>query len=231
MQKDEAEGWQRLGAMVANARKDLGYTNRDDFAAAVNVSVRVLADLEAGTRNNFSSRSISNIEAGIGWPAGTIDQAITNADFEPPSPTDGGSGLLYRPPLFNRQPVQVEVGAVERTIGTLTDVSKVLSANTKPATVTDVLQRLSAQVIALCWPYVIRLVEENCFPGNELHPSVRPFYEVFLERQAEFAPEDTSGLYVKWLAGDLPGVPEAVRRRYMARWNESRKATPEPPEL
>lgn len=224
-EKDEAEGWNRLGTMVTEARKHIGYSNREDFAAAINVSVRVLSDLEAGARTNFSERILSRVESGIGWPAGTVDQVITDSNFEPPKPTQGGD-LLYRPPTFDRQPVQVEVGTVERTIGLLTEISKDLTKDKKPATVADALQRLSAQAIALCWPYMIRLVEDNCFPGNELHPSVRPIYEVFLARQAEFAPDDTSGRYAQWLAGDIPDAPEVIRRRYMERWTESRRTRP-----
>lgn len=224
-EKNEAEGWNRLGTLVAEARKEIGYSNREDFAAAVSVSVRVLSDLEAGARTNFSERILSRVESGIGWPSGTVDQVITDPDFVPPKPTQGGD-LLYRPPTFDRQPVQVEVGTVERTIGLLTDISKDLARDKKPATVTDALERLASQAIALCWPYVIRLVEDNCLPGNELHPSVRPIYEVFLARQAEYAPEDTSGRYAQWLAGDITDAPEAIRRRYMERWTESRRTRP-----
>ncbi|WP_236741603.1 RodZ family helix-turn-helix domain-containing protein [Mycobacteroides abscessus] len=221
-EKDEAEGWRRLGAMLAEARKDLGYSSREDFAAVAGVSTRVLTDLEGAVRTNFSARIISSVESGVGWPAGTIDQIISDPDFVPPSPAAVSGELVYRPPNFNRQPVEVEVGAVERNISLLTEISRDLEKDKKPATVLNALQRLSAQVISLSWPYIIRLVEDNCLPGHELHPAVRPIYEVFLARQAEFAPNETSGLYAQWLAGDSPDVPETVRRRYMERWNESR---------
>ncbi|WP_236746486.1 helix-turn-helix domain-containing protein [Mycobacteroides abscessus] len=221
-EKDEAEAQRRLGAMVAEARKKIGHSNREEFAATANVSVRVLSDLEAGTRSNFSARIISSVESGVGWPSGTIDQILTDPNFVPPEPLPASGELIYQAPKFKRQPVQVEVATVERTISLLADVSKALTKDKKPATVSDALQRVSAQAISLCWPYIIRLVEDNCFPGNELHPAVRPIYEAFLARQAEFAPDETAGLYAQWLAGDFPDAPEKVRRRYMERWNESR---------
>lgn len=221
-EKDEAEGWIRLGSMLAEARKHIGYSNRDDFAALVHVSPRVLSDLEGAVRTNFSARIISSVESGVGWPSGTVDQIITDPDFVPPKATNTGNELVYRPPTFNRKPVEVEVGAIERTIRLLSEISLSLEKSKKLATVSDALNQLSVQAITLCWPYIIRLVEDNCFPGNELHPAVRPIYEVFLARQAELAPEDTTGHYAQWLAGDLPDAPDTVRRRYMERWNESR---------
>ncbi len=225
MEKAEAEGWHRLGNYVRDARNEIGYSNREDFAAAANVSVRVVADLEAGSRSNFSERILSRIESGIGWPAGTIDQVVLDPKFTPPKAAIGGD-LLFRPPTFDRQPVQVEVGAVEKTIGLLTEISRERASRKKPPTKSDAEQRVCAAAVALCWPYVIRLVEDNCLPGNELHPSVRPLYEAFLAVQAEYAPEDTSGRYAQWLAGDMTDATDQMKRRYMERWSESRRARP-----
>lgn len=222
----DAAGWKRLGEMVREARMSVGFTNREDFAEACNISVRVLADFEAGKRTNFSERVLSRLEAGLGWPPGTVDQAVFDENFVPPKSVAGGN-LLFRPPAFDRQPVQVEVVTVEKTISLLTEISRERAASkSKVATDAEAVTRLGAAAIALCWPYVIRLVEDNCLPGNELHPSVRPVYEAFLAVQTEFAPDDNSGRYARWLAGDESDVPDPVRRRYMERWSESRRVRP-----
>lgn len=218
----DAEGWLRLGGFAREARLSIGYSNREDFAEACNISVRVLADFESGKRTNFSERVLSRLESGLGWPAGTIDQAVFDPDFVPPKPTVGGD-LLFRPPVFDRQPVPVEVSTVEKTVSLLTEIAREQGTGKKPSPDSQI-SRIAAASVALCWPYVIRLVEDNCLPGNELHPSVRPLYEAFLGVQAQFAPNDTSGRYAQWLAGDLPDAPEIARRRYSERWAESRRS-------
>lgn len=222
--KAQASDWQRLGADIRKARLHIGYSNREDFSEVCNISVRVLSDLESGVRTNFSERILARVEAGLGWPAGTIDQIVFDANFTAPTAAIGGD-LLFRPPDFKRQPVLVEVGAVEKTLSVLTDIARQQSAS-KPSSEasSEALTRIAAAAVSLCWPYVIRLVEDNCLPGNELHPAVRPIYEAFLAVQSAFAPEDTSGRYAQWLAGDLSDVPETGRRRYMERWTESRRA-------
>lgn len=208
---------------MREARINSGYTNREDFASACNVSVRVLSDLESGARSNFSERVLSRLETGLGWPPGTIDQVVFTPDFEPPKAKLGGN-LVFRPPLFDRNPVQVEVGAVEQTMNVLYDISRALAASDSKETTDDALSKLAAQAITLCWPYIIRLVEDNCLPDAALHESVTPLYRLFLDLQAEFAPQDTSGNYARWLAGEMPDAPQAVRKRYLERWTHSRRS-------
>ncbi|MFA5711736.1 helix-turn-helix domain-containing protein, partial [Mycolicibacterium sp.] len=70
MDGTELEGWQRVGHTVRRARIDIGFTNRENFAEACGVSVRVLSDLESGTRSNFSERVLSRLEEGLGWAPG-----------------------------------------------------------------------------------------------------------------------------------------------------------------
>jgi len=62
--------WRRLGERLRQARINIAHTNRENFAVACGVSVRVLSDLESGARTNFSDRVLSRLEAGLGWPAG-----------------------------------------------------------------------------------------------------------------------------------------------------------------
>ncbi len=219
----ETNGWQRLGALVREARLRVGYPNREDFAAACNVSVRVLSDLESGARSNFSERVLSRLESGLDWPPGTVDQIVFDSSFVPPKSTPG-SDLMFRPPAFDRTPVQVEVGTVEKTIALLAELSR--ESGVEASKEGSAVNRIGAVAVALCWPYVIRLVEDNCLPGNALHPSVRPLYQEFLSVQDTFAPQDTSGRYARWLAGDMPDAPDAVRRRYHERWTESRRSRP-----
>ena len=205
----------RLGAAVRQARIDIGYTSRAAFAEASNVSVRVISDLESGTRSNFSAKVLSRVESALGWLSGTMDQIVADAGFVPARPSSGDD-LIFQAPEFDRRPVAVEVPAVEWAIAALAETAH----DPRSATV----KRVAEAAVGLCWPYVVRLVEDNCRPGNELHPSVRPQYETFLTVAVEFSPADPSRQYVRWLAGDTEEVSEAVRHRYMQRWSESRRA-------
>lgn len=216
-----SDDWERdahshRGSAVRQARIALGYTNRENFAAACNVSVRVLSDLESAARSNFSDRVLARVEQGLQWPAGTIEQITADPDFTPPAPMPGGD-LIFRPPAFDRRPVLVDVSSVERAIAALTETSRSKAAG-------EQVDALGGALVTLCWPYVLRLVENNCQPGNELHPAVRPLYEAFTALSSEFSPSHPSQRYAQWLAGDSPAVASSVRQRYMHRWTESRRA-------
>lgn len=218
MAASESHGWDRVGAAVREARVDMGYRSRDTFAEASDVSVRVIADLESGARSNFSAKILSRVESALGWQAGTIDQLVTDPTFVL-SPTSPRGDLVFHAPEFDRRPVAVDVAVVERAIAALTEAARELKGTRPKAPV----QHAAEAAVGLCWPYVIRLVEDNCLPGNELHPAVRPLYETFLNTAATFCPADPQTPYVRWLAGDLTETSETVQRRHMQRWSESRR--------
>lgn len=165
---DRLGGQSRRGESVRQARKALGYTNRERFAEACNISTRVLADLESGARTNFSDRVIGRIEVGLQWPSGTLDQLAADPEFTPPAPGTGRD-LIFRTPTFDRRPVLVDVSVVERAMAALTDASRAKASGEEVAA-------LGSALASLCWPYVSRLVADNCRPGNELHPGVHPIY-------------------------------------------------------
>jgi transcriptional regulator with XRE-family HTH domain len=211
----ELEGWRRLGEKVRQARIDNGYTNQEAFAEECLVSVRVLSDLESGRRTNFSDRVLSRLEEGLGWPAGTMDQIVADPTFDAPGPVRSGD-LMFRPPIFDRRPVHVEVAAAERAIAALTEASRSGASG-------ETVSGLGAALVSLCWSYVIRLVEDNCLPGHELHPGVRPYYEMFAALASEHAPNDPVARYAKWLAGDASDATEPVRPRYHQRASGARR--------
>lgn len=218
MDRLQLEGQSRRGETVRQARIARGYTNRENFAEVCNVSTRVLSDFESGARSNFSERVISRIEEALQWPAGTIEQIASDPNFTPPAPVTGGD-LIFQPPAFDRRPVATDVPTVERGIAALTEASRSGASGSSDAAA------MGAALVALCWPYVLRLVEDNCLPGNELHPAVRPLYSAFIELADEFPPQDPSQRYAQWLAGDAPDVTEPTRERYLQRWMDSRRVS------
>ena len=219
MDSTERGNWKRLGSAIRKARIDIGYTNREAFADACNVSVRVLADIEAGSRDNFSDRVLGSLEEGLGWPAGTVDQILSDASFQPPAP-GGTTDLVFRPPVYNRRPVQVDVAVIEKSIAALTEAHRAAKGK-KPS---GVEAGLASALVSHCWPYVLRLLEDNCLPGRELNPAVRPLYEAF-EKLSEWAsPGDPSARYAQWLVGDGGAVSEVVNERNMQRWSDARRA-------
>lgn len=211
--------WQRLGTAIRKARIGMGYTNRESFAEACKVSVRVVADIEAGSRDNFSERVLSSIEEELGWPTGTIDQIISDAGFQPPAP-GGTTDLVFRPPMYNRRPVQIDVAVIEKSIAALTEAHRA-SEGKKPSGVEAVL---AAALVSTCWPYVLRLLEDNCLPGRQLNPAIRPLYEAFEKLSKWASPNDPSARYAQWLVGDAGEVPEVVLERYRQRWSDTRRA-------
>lgn len=213
------EGWHRAGEFVRQARIELGYSNRENFAETCSISTRVLSDIEAGTRINFSNRVLSGLEEGLGWPAGTIDQIVSDPLFSPPAP--GGAGdMLFRPPLFNRNPVWVDVATIENSIAVLTEAKHAWGDTPGP-----VESAVAAALVAQSWPYVTRLLEDNCLPGQELHPAVYPFYSAFTKLSDWVSPADPTRRYAKWLVGESGAISDAQRERFMQRWADARRAT------
>jgi len=81
----------------------------------------------------------------------------------------------------------------------------------------------AAEILVPLWPSVIGLMENNCLPGNELHPAVRQLYARFLALIADRTLAECSGYaeYAAWLAGDI-AVTEPIRQQHMARWKKAR---------
>lgn len=71
----DVEGWGRLGRTILHERSRYWRT-RQEFASASRVSERVLDDLEAGSRDNYSDETLAAIEATLGWKAGTCLRVV-----------------------------------------------------------------------------------------------------------------------------------------------------------
>lgn len=210
----------RLGEMIKRARIGLGIGSRDALAETAKVSKRVIADLESGARDNFSGRVLARIEDTLGWARGTVDLIVSDPEFEPPAPAsrDDAADLIFRPPNFDRRPVSVEVPAIEALISALHAAQPTLGENKLP----DEVVRLAEAATSVCWPYIVRLVEDNCIPGEKLHPAAQPLYDAWSDT-ARLAPGDPAATYTAWLAGRNTDVSASIVERYRHRWAESRR--------
>jgi hypothetical protein len=101
------QDWERLGRYVVARRTELGFRNRGEFATAVQVSARLISDIEKGRRTNFDQVTLSAVEAALGWETGSIQDVV-----------DGGDPRL-RPGAAGRASVQGQgaVGAVGSVSG------------------------------------------------------------------------------------------------------------------
>ena len=182
------------------------------------MSVRLLSDLESGTRSNFRTKVLEKVEAALDWPIGTMDNILTDSSFPPPTP--GSSvDLVFRPPVFNRNSVSIEVATVERALSVL---AKAKQESKQPITATERSLRLA--LVTMCGSYVKRLVEENCLPGKDLNPAVRPFLTTYTELAEWAGLADSTVSYMHWLSGDDPDSSEAAQAMYNRRWAESHRA-------
>jgi hypothetical protein len=214
------EDWRRLGDAVHAARLELGYTNRETFAEAAGVSPRTLADLESGGRTNFSGRVLGSVESVLGWPSGTLQRIASDPDFTTPATGGLEVELVFKAPIFSRRPVLQDVALIERSIITLTEAARAADHRGDSSPTQG---KLAAALVSQCWPYIARLVEQNCIPGRELHPAVRPIYDTFTAVADRFAPDDPNSHYTKFLAGDDTDVTDAVKSRYKQRMNAARR--------
>lgn len=68
---------------------------------------------------------------------------------------------------------------------------------------------------------MIGLIERNCLPGYEMHPTVRVLYARFMALAADDAGHLADASYVAWLAGDITADTQ-TRVSFAARWEQSR---------
>lgn len=220
----DKEIWNRLGVLVRDARKALGYRNLEAFGAACDLAKRTVSAIESGERTNYSAQTLERLEAGLNWPRGTIERVLADPDFDPAKSIEqSGVGLLFRRPEFDPSPVQVGVDAVIKVCDVLDQAAASVRSVKSSRTRADdgELPQLAAAVIPVCWIYILRMVETNCYPGEDLHPAVRPSYDAFFKIQKIFsAPSDLSS-YAQWLVGDRPNTTKADRDRYHRRWEDS----------
>ena len=128
--------------------------------------------------------------------------------------------MVFRPPTVNRRPYLVDVALAERSIAVLTEAHR--AWGDKPGSVEKVI---ASTLVAQTWPYVLRLLEDNCLPGQELHPAVVPIYTAFTTISDWASPNDPSVRYAQWLVGEAGEVSETNRQHFMKRWSDARKAT------
>jgi hypothetical protein len=227
---EESGAWIRLGALVRETRKTLGYRSFEAFADKCGFSARVASAIEAGERTNYSAQTLELLEAGLGWPRGTVERVVTEPDFDPATSTvQPGTSMLFRPPHFDPDPVPVPVEAVIEVCGALDQAAETVRAAEGAGTRagTDDLRELAAAVLPVCWIHILRMVEQNCSPGEHLSPAARPSYDAFVKIQEMFSPPGDLSAYAQWLVGDRPDTDKTDRDRYHRRWADSVHPLPE----
>jgi transcriptional regulator with XRE-family HTH domain len=74
--------WERLGTYVVARRVELGHKQRAEFAAALQVSVRLLSDIENGRRSNYDPVTIAALENVLGWETGSAQRIADGGEPE-----------------------------------------------------------------------------------------------------------------------------------------------------
>ena len=94
---------ERLGHHVVSRRVALGYRNRTDLAASLQLTVRTLADIEHGVRK-ASPGTYALLENKLSWAPGSIDTILAGGEpkelvveLRRPSPSAPSQGYALRP--------------------------------------------------------------------------------------------------------------------------------------
>lgn len=90
---DPDHDWQALAQAVIDRRVHLGFRSRESFCAEVDFAPRMLGDLERCDRRNFDRVTMSRLEQGLRWPAGTVRAILTGST----APTIGDAPKVDRP--------------------------------------------------------------------------------------------------------------------------------------
>lgn len=106
------EDWERLGEYVVQRRVERGFNTRGELAAAVQVSSRLLGDIEKGRRGNYDPVTIARLESALGWTSGSVRRIVEGGEptlrATPLPPTNGAQQpdeieLIYRSSMTARQ--------------------------------------------------------------------------------------------------------------------------------
>jgi hypothetical protein len=98
---DVMDDWERLGRYVVARRVERGFKTRGELASAVQVSSRLLGDIEKGRRGNYDPVTIASLESALGWETGSVRRIV-----------DGGEPQLRSTPpsvTADEQPDEIEL--------------------------------------------------------------------------------------------------------------------------
>lgn len=70
----------RLGRLARSRRKQVGFKTAAQLAAAAQVSVRLISDLENGRRTNFTEAIKASVEEKLLWDVGSINRTLAGGD-------------------------------------------------------------------------------------------------------------------------------------------------------
>ncbi len=73
--------WDRLSQAIIDRRTALGYRKREPFAAAAELSSRLLADLEHNRRQNYDRVTIARVEQALEWEPGTVNTILRGGPY------------------------------------------------------------------------------------------------------------------------------------------------------
>lgn len=71
---------ERLARYVIARRVELGWKQRIEFAAAAQITTRVVSDIENGRRYNFDPVTIAKLEKTLGWATGSVDDVANGGE-------------------------------------------------------------------------------------------------------------------------------------------------------
>lgn len=74
------DDWVRLGEYVVRRRVERGFRTRGDLADAVQVSARLLGDIEKGRRGNFDPATIAALESALDWETGSVRRIVEGGE-------------------------------------------------------------------------------------------------------------------------------------------------------
>lgn len=91
--------WVRVGKLLTSAWTAADYPSREALARELGLASRVLADLAAGRRTNYSPRTLALAERGARWAPGSIDRVLDGGDPIPLTKQSRGGEFLLVPVL------------------------------------------------------------------------------------------------------------------------------------
>lgn len=80
LQDGRMPDWKRLGQLVVAERVRRGHATRQAFAAAAQINIRVLSDIENGRRDNYDKVTFARLEDGLGWETGSVATILDGGD-------------------------------------------------------------------------------------------------------------------------------------------------------
>ena len=102
------QDWNRLAQLVVTRRTELGMKTTTALAKRMDMSTRVLSDIENARRDSYDRGTLAQLEQALAWSPGSVRQILEGADVQVSAPVGSGVDPATLQELADLSPDEVQ---------------------------------------------------------------------------------------------------------------------------